>query len=94
MIRAGTRLHLDPNSIVPEWFSIDVDDPNYEEDWSESVFMYHNPNAIIPVDMDCFPTINHMWLDNKSGDLNSIHREGDILNSITTVLETVEKFKN
>jgi hypothetical protein len=94
MIRVGIRLHPDPNSIKPEQFSIDVDDPKYEEDWSESVFMYHNPNAIHPVDMDCFSTINHMWLDGESGELRSLQRKGDILNSITNVIEVVGEFED
>jgi hypothetical protein len=91
MLRMGTKLHPDPSSRIPEYFSIDVDDPNYEEDWSESVFMYHNPYAKIPVDIDCFSTINHMWLDIESGELRSYQREGDILNSITSVIEILDK---
>ena len=89
MVRTGARLHPDPNSLEPELFSIDVDDPSYEESWSESVIMYHNPNALYPVDINCFSTINHMWLDKKSGNLVSIQREGDILNSITNVFEFI-----
>lgn len=89
MIRVGTRLHPDPSSLEPMQFAIDVDDPSYEESWSESVFMYHNPNALHPVDIDCFSTINHMWLDKESGDLVGRQREGDILNSITNVIEVV-----
>lgn len=94
MIRVGIRLHPDPNSIKPEQFSIDVDDPKYEEDWSESVFMYHNPNAKIPVDMECFSTINHMWLDPESGEIMSIQRQGDILNSLTQVFVTKEELES
>lgn len=89
MVRMGVRLHQDPNSLEPEPFTIDVDDPSYEESWSESVVMYHNPNALYPVDINCFSTINHMWLDKESGDLVGIQREGDILNSITNVIEFV-----
>lgn len=89
MYRTGVMLHPDPSSLEPLAFMTDVDDENYEEDWSESVIMYHNPNALIPVDIDCFNTINHMWIDPDSGDLVSLQREGDILNSITTVLEVV-----
>jgi hypothetical protein len=90
MMRYGTKLHPDPSSLKPLQFSADVDDSNYEENWSESVFMYHNPNALHPVDIDCFNTINHMWVDKESGDLVGIQREGDILNSITNVIEIVE----
>jgi hypothetical protein len=90
MVRTGVRLHPDPKSLEPEPFAADVDDPNYEESWSESVIMYHNPNALHPVDINCFSTINHMWLDEESGDLVGIQREGDILNSITNVFEMAE----
>lgn len=90
MVRTGTRLHPDPDSLEPIHFSIDVDDPSYEEDWSESVIMYHNPKALQPVDMDSFPTISHMWIDEASGELYTSQREGDILNSITNVIETVK----
>jgi hypothetical protein len=89
MMRFGTKLHPDPSSLKPLQFYVDVDDSNYEEDWSESVVMYHNPNALNPVDIDCFNTINHMWVDKKSGDLVCIQREGDILNSMTNVIEIV-----
>jgi hypothetical protein len=89
MMRVGVRLHPDPKSLEPLPFTIDVDDPDYEESWSESVIMYHNPSALHPVDISCFSTINHMWLDQESGDLVGIQREGDILNSITSVFEAV-----
>ncbi len=86
MIRVGTRLHSEPGSLKPELFEIDVDNPDYEEEWNESIFMYHNPHANYPVDPDCFSTINHMWEDPSTGELVGIQREGDILNSKTLVL--------
>ncbi|WP_350431359.1 hypothetical protein ABIS04_13250 [Shewanella sp. H8] len=87
MQRVGVKLHSDPKSLGPVPFAIDVDDPSYEESWSESVVMYHNPNALHPVDINCFSTINHLWLDKESGELVGIQREGDIINSITNVFE-------
>jgi hypothetical protein len=89
MMRFGVKLPPDPKSLEPLQFTADVDDPDYQEDWSESVIMYHNPNALHPVDINCFNTINHIWIDKESGDLVGIQREGDILNSITNVLEVV-----
>lgn len=90
MLRTGVKLHPDPSSTEPLNFVSDVDDPGYEEDWSESIIMYHNPNALNPVDINCFNSINHMWLDKESGVLVGTYREGDILNSITTVIESVD----
>ncbi len=86
MMRFGMKLHPDPGSLVPLKFTVDVDDPDYEEDWSESLIMYHNPNALHPVDIDCFNTINHLWIDRESGELVGIQRDGDILSSMTHVI--------
>lgn len=89
MMRMGVRLHPDPESLKPIPFCIDVDDPDYEETWSESIIMYHNPNALNPVDINCFSTINHMWIDKESGNLVGIYREGDIISSFTNVIQVV-----
>lgn len=86
MLRIGARLHPEPGSLEPWMFTEDVDDPSYEEDWSESVTMYHNPNSLIPVDINCFQTINHIWKDPECGDMVGIQHEGDILYSKTQVI--------
>lgn len=45
----------------PHPFSADVSDPNYQEPWCTAIYMYHNPNAIHPVDYKLFPNVVHVF---------------------------------
>jgi hypothetical protein len=67
MIRHGLLYDPDPNAYEAIPFIIDVDSPEYEESWSDSLMMFHNPRAKYPVDKNCFPDINHVWYDDEKG---------------------------
>jgi len=41
----------------------DVDDPRYEEDWGDSVAIFHNPRALIPLNPNLFFDASHFWFD-------------------------------
>lgn len=41
-------------------FKLDVESPEYEEGWADELRLYHNPNAIHPVDEALFPGIAHI----------------------------------
>ncbi|MDO6433504.1 hypothetical protein Q4E93_23020 [Flavitalea sp. BT771] len=41
----------------------DVDDPTYEEDWGDSVAIYHNPRALVPLDGAVFYDASHFYFD-------------------------------
>lgn len=62
MIRVGTALNPDPNAAEPLRFVHDLDDPDYDESWSEGLDVFHNPNARIPLKAEHFPTASHHYL--------------------------------
>lgn len=40
-----------------------VEHPRYREFWHEGMYIYHNPNAVTPLDPDLFPHVVHVFLD-------------------------------
>ena len=94
MIRQGMKAHPDPGSWFPAPFSADVDDPNYEEAWGDSIVMYHNPNALYPVDPAAFPEISHIIYDEASNDFSAIPNPNEIFSSVTFVITPTESIEN
>lgn len=82
MIRRGYCLNPDPDALYPLPFSKNVDDHDYEESWSDGLVMYHNPNAIIPVDPDHFSDISHMFYSEEKG-FHGIFQPYEVLGSVT-----------
>lgn len=99
MIRYGYLYNPEPNAIYPISFSKDVDDPDYEESWSDGLVMFHNPRAIYPVDPNDFADISHIFYSEKDG-FSGFHQPYDVLGSMTLVLTpmpettTNEEFKD
>lgn len=92
LIRQGFLFDPNPNSFHPIPFSVDVDSPDYEESWSDSMIMFHNPKAKIPVDPCCFSDISHTWFDEENQKFLGHIQPYDVLNSITlTILATGAK---
>lgn len=58
MIRMGTNHRHDANSARPDQFMFEADD-DYFETWGEGVSIYHNPNALIPLPKEIFPSVAH-----------------------------------
>ena len=58
IIRIGTKYRHDPNASMAEEFMYEVSE-NCKETWGEGVNLYHNPNALIPVDLELFPSVAH-----------------------------------
>jgi len=84
MIRHGTMLNPDPESALPFRFSIDIDDPNYHEGWADELQVFHNPNALHPLDPSLFPKAMHHFL--KDGEMKSYTRQPrKVLGSVTQV---------
>jgi len=44
-------------------FKFDVESPDYEEGWPDELRLFHNPNALYPVDEALFPGIAHVRLE-------------------------------
>jgi hypothetical protein len=64
MFRVGFSYRHDPNASEPLLFGYEVAERPVElgpETWGEGLSMYHNPNALHPVDHALFPGIAHHW---------------------------------
>ncbi|MBM4913178.1 hypothetical protein HYO38_15035 [Vibrio parahaemolyticus] len=89
IFRAGTRFNPDPKALVGIPFHEDVDSPDYEESWSESLVMYHNPNALHPVDPNDFPDISHILNCDENGE-QGYYKPYDVLSSTSFVVSDKE----
>ena len=59
----GKCIHF--NNQIPVDFNFSVTDGNYEEYWSDSVTIYHNPNALNPLDHTLFPEVAHIFFNGE-----------------------------
>ncbi|MGM8430421.1 hypothetical protein [Enterobacter cloacae] len=67
-------------------FTADVSDPNYQEPWCTAVYMYHNPNAIHPVDYRLFPNMIHVF--QKEDHFEELVPRDYIIQSTTMIFKT------
>ena len=84
LIREGTMLNPDTQSAEPFKFSIDIDDPEYREGWADELQVFHNPNAVCPLDQGLFPKATHHFL--KNGEVKSYSSPNKVLGSVTMIL--------
>lgn len=91
LIRHGFLFNPDPNSFEPIPFTVDTDAPEYEESWSDSLVMYHNPNAKYPVDPDWFWDISHIFYDSERETFFGHIQPYDVLSSITFTITATGK---
>ena len=82
MIRHGTVWNPDPDAARPIPFSVRVDDPNYDESWTEGLDVFHNPSAAIPLNAEHFPDAVHHYLQ-PDGNLNSV-QAGDLVQPLSS----------
>lgn len=64
IIRMGTCYNFDKNASNPNLYQYQVDE-NCKELWSEGVSIFHNPNALIPLDKKLFPSVAHHELKDE-----------------------------
>lgn len=57
----GQCIHF--NNQIPASFEFDVTDGEYEEYWSDSITIYHNPNAINPLNPALFHNVAHVFFE-------------------------------
>jgi hypothetical protein len=62
LVRVGTAVDHDPKATRPLAFERSVRDPAYTEKWSEGIDIWHNPNALLPLDPELLPVVAHHWL--------------------------------
>lgn len=94
MFRQGYMFNPKPNALDPIEFSMDIDSPDYQESWSDSLIMFHNPYAANPINLEMFHTINHVIYDIDNQRFLSINQPFHVLSSITTVLIPINPDKD
>jgi hypothetical protein len=67
LVRAGGLSDPRPDVFEPTPFKLDVESPEYSEDWQDELEMYHNPNALLPIDESLFPGMAHHRLEDGEG---------------------------
>lgn len=92
MIRVGKLFDPKPEAFEPIPFSIDIDHLSYRETWSESIVMFHNPNALYPVEPALFPDITHIRLHGDN--YQEIIRSYDVMSSVTIVITPTDRFED
>ena len=68
MERVGFAFDKDSNLYGKE-FSQSIIPGEFKENWSESVSIFHNPNAKIPLDRNLFKNIRQVWI-NENGEIH------------------------
>ncbi|MFD2918112.1 hypothetical protein ACFS6H_00245 [Terrimonas rubra] len=63
MIRIGNQHLHDPNATDPLLFKYTVGENGPMESWAQGISMYHNPQAIHPIERKLFPDILHGYFD-------------------------------
>lgn len=83
MKRIVTVYNPEPNAdkpLVREYFV----DEKCEETWGEGVSVYHNPNALIPLPKDFFPSAaQHFW---EEGKIVTVNCEAHVYSSYTLLI--------
>jgi len=84
LIRKGTAANPDPNSENPVEFVHNVNSLEYSESWIEGMDVYHNPNALHPLDPALLPGAAHLWL-RDDGHLRSVVPKWHPFASVTEI---------
>lgn len=71
MIRRGFAIYSNSEAATIEPFELEVHAPDYSETWTEGLDIYHNPNALNPLNMQMFPNAVHHIIDDQ-GRLHNI----------------------
>ena len=83
-VRQGTMFNPDPKAADPIPFMVDIDEPRYAERWADELQVFHNPNAVLPLDLSFLSRVTHHIL--KDGKIASYSTPGTILGSITQIV--------
>jgi hypothetical protein len=62
MMRRGVAYNPDVNAALPLEYAQNIDSPKYTESWREGLTIYHNPNALYPLDEAFFPECMNLRL--------------------------------
>jgi hypothetical protein len=67
LVRMGGLEDLTPDALEPILFETNIEDPAYDEHWSDEIEIYHNPNAV-RLPQELFPDVKHFFVD-EEGDV-------------------------
>lgn len=84
LVRVGTAANPDPNSEQPATFVHYVNSSDYRETWIEGMDVFHNPNALHPLNPAMLPGAAHHWL-REDGQLSSHVPEWQPFGSVTHI---------
>jgi hypothetical protein len=84
LVRQGTAIDPDPDASEPEPF-LHVVNKEYIENWMEGMDVYHNPDALHPLDPDMIPGACHHRLV-EDGQVESFITQWQPLASVTSIL--------
>ena len=92
--RVGLKPNPDPNAVMGEMFHLDVQDPEYEEFWTQEIQVFHNPNAKHPLPVEAMLGATHHYFED--GKFQSLTPEDAVLSSFTMLVKYVgkEEFEN
>jgi len=62
MARYGFQFDSSPGALKPKEYNYIVNSVNHSEDWEEGVSIFHNPNAVIPLDRNIFNNYRQIWI--------------------------------
>ena len=62
IVRAGSKYDPAPNAMAEE-FTYQVRNDGGNENWCESVSIFHNPNALVKIDKSVFEHVRQVWLE-------------------------------
>jgi hypothetical protein len=88
IIYSGTNHKHDKNSALPNNFFFEIDS-DYEESWAAGLSVFHNPNALIPLDRNMLlSAAHHFW--QPDGQISSFLPEFHPYGGITLMLQESE----
>lgn len=67
LVRRGGLSDPSPGAFDAVPFDLDIENSDYHEDWPDELQMYHNPNALVPIDDELFPGIVHYRFEDGDG---------------------------
>lgn len=82
MVRSGYKYDDSKDNAKAKDFAYQVKKGHSTEDWNESLTIYHNPNAKIPLDRKAFINVRQMWV-NDEGQFEGIMMKNFVYHSIT-----------
>lgn len=89
LIRTGTAYNHEPEAEDPALFRHVVNDPTYHERWGEGLDVFHNPDAVVPLDPGLMPGAAHHFVK-PNGERTSRIPDFHPLGSVTQILRPID----